>query len=112
MRYLLGPVLQHVMADSAGHTSYVSNVLVPLAVALIGASAALFTGLAARKLNHRTDIRDQAARDLVLCQEQVEDLQADVLMLKRFVFGLRVRLADENIESPEMPQLRSERWGN
>lgn len=41
---------------------------------------------------------------------QIEDLQADVLAMKRYAFKLAAQLAGVNIKAPEPPHLRSEEW--
>lgn len=45
-----------------------------------------------------------------LPRRQIEDLQADLLTLKRLIFTYRAKMADAGIRTPELPRLRSEEW--
>lgn len=84
-----------------------SATAVPVICAVITAAAAIWAAYIARKI--RTDDTDR--RNEVLIQwRQIQDLQADVLTLKRFAFTLRARLAGANVVAPEMPRLKSEEW--
>lgn len=71
--------------------------------AVIAAAASIYVARLARSTKNEASERR-------LQRRQIEDLQADMLTMKRFAFGLRSMLAGANVQPPEMPRLRSEEW--
>jgi hypothetical protein len=72
--------------------------------AIIVAAGSVWTARIAKKTQ-----ADGAERRLM--RRQIEDLQADMLTLKAFVYKQRAQLADLGVKAPPPPpRLRSEEW--